>query len=115
MKRNLATVLIALVITGGTTTMVFAKTSGGSPDGRNASKTQYGCPSGTSGDHCLPPSGCSHGSGTSGSHNSHSSSYNDSSFTSYSQYGATTNYDNTSSHSSEPSCTTTSGSHGSDN
>jgi hypothetical protein len=110
MKRNLATVLIALAITGGTTTMVFAKTSGGSPDGRNASKSQYGCPSGTYGDHCLPPSGCSHGSGTSGSHNSHSSSYSNYSSYSTSKYGST-NYGNTSSHSSEPSCTTTSGGH----
>lgn len=109
MKRNLATILIALVITGGTTTMVFAKTSGGSPDGRNASQSQYGCPSGTTGSHCLPPSGCSHGSGTTGSHGSQSSSY-----TSYSKYGTTT-YGNTSSHSSEPACTTTSGSHGSQN
>ncbi len=111
MKRNLATILIALVITGGTTTMVFAKTSGGSPDGRNASKAQYGCPSGTSGSHCLPPSGCSHGSGTSGSHNSHASSYsNYSSFSTYSKYG-TTNYGNNSSHASEPSCTTNHSSH----
>ena len=113
MKRKLAIVLVALVISTGTTSIVFAKTYGGSPDGRDASKSQYGCPAGTSGSHCLPPSGCSHGSGMSGSHNSHSTydssktySGMQSSYSSNSMYGD--------SHSSEPSCSQYSSHNGDD-
>ena len=100
MKRNLAILLTALLISAGTTTMVFAKTSGGSPDGRNASKTQYGCPAGTYGDHCLPPSGCSHGSSKGGSHRSHTATWGWSKVNGKLTYGVTYSQ----SHGSETSC-----------
>jgi hypothetical protein len=53
MSRKLFTVAVALLITGGTATMVFAKASGGSADGLSAAIAQYGCPAGTSGVRCV--------------------------------------------------------------
>ena len=53
MTRKLVTVALALLITGGTATIVFAKASGGSADGLSAAVAQYGCPSGTSGVRCV--------------------------------------------------------------
>ena len=54
MKRNLTTVVLALLIVGGTTSIVFAETRGGSSDGRSAAVAQYGCPNGTGGTNCVP-------------------------------------------------------------
>jgi hypothetical protein len=52
--RKLATLVLALLIAVGTTTLVFAQTRGGSSDGRSAAVAQYGCPNGTGGTNCVP-------------------------------------------------------------
>jgi hypothetical protein len=66
---QLVALIVAAIITAGSTQVVFGS-SGGSSSGWNASKSQYGCPPSHYGKHC---SQVTHpmGSHARGSHNSH--------------------------------------------